>query len=221
MSDDMFLRDAVMKLARPHTTRVLQANDAGISCISEVEHEPLLTQLRAAVAGGTSPRAGVVAADGKIPLNPAASELFTTIAKQINAWYIALPNRREDRYIQDRLIDWYTDYENRRRAGQISDVVDHDVTRLLEKWEHQITSMFDPPSSFELTRPCPECGERWAFDPKNGDRIGALLVEYRTSGASIFDSATVHCRACDHLWKGSHGSREVSWAIDHETGVVA
>lgn len=266
-----YLLEAVNKLTHPHKTRVMQSNDAGITCISEVEHDPLLILLRDAVAGGTGPHAGGTLGSERIPLNPTAMELFDDIAGQINAWYLALPDHREHRYINDRLTDWYLDYENRRRGGRTTRFEDTAVTAKLEAWAEQVEAMFDPPQVLELTveirqpimkpktrtrvnldtgerfkeqvldgdgnpimkqkldrnrKPmfrvvthqpaaCPVCGAQYAADPRTGDQKFALIVEYRALGAETLDKATGLCRACNAVWEGRHGVRELRWLIDN------
>lgn len=215
MADNPLL-DAVDKLTRTHTTRVLQANDAGISCISEVEHEPLLLLLRDAVVGGTSAHAGSSPARERIPFDAGALALFDEIVAQVNAWYRLVPGAVEERHVQDRLRDWYVDYENRRRAGQVTDAADWDTVRLVEGWAHRIAGMFEPPVKLELTTGCPVCGERFAFDPKTGDRVTAIIIEYRNLGEETLDKATGLCRSCEAVWKGRAGLRELRWLVDEK-----
>jgi hypothetical protein len=269
MTDDYLLL-AVEKLARGTKTKIIQTSDAGISCIGEVAHEPLLLILRDAIAGGTSPRAGVVASEDKIPLNSGASELFAPIARQINAWYRALPGAVEERYIHDRLNDWYLDYRNRVRRGDVSEADEKHVLRTLEGWVRAIESMFDPPNVIQVTtatkepllKPktrrrfdpdsgesyrepvldgegnpvmtprldknreprfrlvdtraasCPICGERYALDPKTGDRIYALIIEQRESLGVELDNTTAMCRFCEEVWRGQAGVTRLREQID-------
>lgn len=213
-----YLLDAVQKLTQPHTTKVPQANEAGIGCISDVIHDPLLLQLRDSVAGGTGKHAGSSPARERIPFDAGALELFDTIAKQINAWYLELPGAREDRYVHDRLTDWYGDYENRRRAGKTTDTADRDTVKLVEGWARSIEAMFDPPQRIEITTGCPMCGARYAFDPRNGDQMTAIVIEYRELGELTLDRATGMCRSCETVWRGRHGVRELRWLIDQAEG---
>lgn len=208
------LLEAVTKLTTPHKSRIMQSNAAGISCISEVEHEPLLIQLRDAVAGGTSRHAGASLGSERIPLDPAALELFDRIVAQINAWYLQLPNVREERYIHDRLTDWYVDFENRRRAGTIPDSEERETIRLVAGWAHTVEGMFDPPVTLELTAQCPVCGERYAHNPKTGDQIAAIVIEYRNIGTETLDEATGLCRFCAAVWRGRTALRQLRFEID-------
>ena len=212
---DNYLLDAVDKLTLNHITKVAQSNEAGISCISEVDHEPLLLQLREAIAGGIGSK-GASGSDGstRIPFDPGAQALFDSIARQINAWYQTLPGAVEERYIHDRLRDWYIDYSNRLRAGKVSEATERDTLRVVEGWVRRIEAMFDPPTTLELTTGCPVCEQRWAYDPKTGDKIAAIIIEYRNIGVETFDKATGLCRSCEAVWRGGSALRALRYDID-------
>lgn len=63
---------------------------------------------------------------------------------------------------------------------------------------------------------CPSCDQRYAYNPENGDKILALILEYREEGENTIDNAAVTCRACETTWVGSTGVRFVSHAIGVE-----
>lgn len=63
---------------------------------------------------------------------------------------------------------------------------------------------------------CPECGENTALDPKTGDKILALILEYRDESVATVDNAKITCRFCETTWEGGSGCRAVSWEIDQE-----
>lgn len=215
MTDSNYLLDAVDKLTLKDTSRVMQANEAGISCVSEVVHEPLLIQLREAVVGGIGKHAGSSAARERLPFDAGALRLFDDIVKQVNAWYLTTPKPVEERHLEDRLRDWYQDFENRRRAGRVSEAAEADAIRIVEGWQRSIEAMFDPPVRLELTTECPLCGERFAHDKATGDRVTAIIIEYRNIGAETLDKATGLCRFCAAVWRGRSELRELRWAVDH------
>ena len=222
MTDHNWLLDAVDKLTLKHITKVSQSNEAGISCISEVDHDPLLLQLRDAVAGGIGSHSGSSSPRERIPFDPGALRMWDEIVGKINAWYRDLPNAREERHIHDRLRDWYIDYSNQLRAGKISDTADREIVKLVEGWVRLIEAIFDPPITLELTdedgqpSACPECGARYAIDPKTGDRITSLGIEYRNLGVETMEKATGLCRSCGATWRGGSGLRAMRWAVDNE-----
>lgn len=233
-----YLLAAVDKLTLQHPSRVVQSRTLEIvdaegevtrsmevSCVSVVDHDPLLLQLRGAVMSSTGSKGASSDGSARIPLNPTADALFVAIARQINAWYRRLPNAREERHIHERLRDWYIDFENRRRAGKLSEVEDLAASKVVEGWARSIEAMFDPPTVLEITEegragvaqptPCPVCGGRYAIDVRNGDRVTALIVEYRNLGLDTMEHATGLCRSCEEVWHGSGGLRAMRWAIDH------
>lgn len=272
MSENNYLLDAIDKLTRNHITRVVQTNPQGITCTSTVDHDPLLQQLRDAVVGGIGSKGAGSDGSARIPFDAGALALFDSIAKTINAWYAELPNHVEERYLWDRLRDWYVDFENRRRAGKVSDSAEQITLKLVEGWARSIEAMFDPPITLELTKEhrvpimlpkykrrvidgevvkepvlnadgepvmvqkrdkdgapmtrlvktepamCPICGERYAHDPKTGDQITAIILEYRNIGTETLDKATGLCRFCTTVWRGRSGMRELRWAIDNPMG---
>ena len=266
-----YLLDAVDRLTLNHVTKVLQTKTVGeleIACISDVDHEPLLRMLRDAVAGGTGAHNTSGIGSERIPLNSGALELWDEMVKRINTWYRTVPNHREETHIWDRLRQWYVDFENRRRAGKITDTEEHDALQTVEGWARSIENMFDPPIVLELTkehwepvmipktrvriingerikepiydhqnepvmtrkldalkRPvsrliktepaeCPLCGQKYAYDPKTGDQITALIIEYRNIGAETLDKATGMCRSCATVWHGRSALRELRFDIE-------
>ncbi|MCU1441120.1 MAG: hypothetical protein JWP85_2117 [Rhodoglobus sp.] len=235
--EENYLLTAVDKLSQKHLTRVMQSKtvehrDAEgelldtieVACVSVIDHDPLLIQLRDAIGSSTGSKGASSDGAARIPFNPAAQALFDPIARQINAWYIVLPNAREERHIHDRLRDWFTDFENRRRAGKLHATEENDTTRMVEGWVRSIEAMFDPPNVFEVTddevpAPCPLCGGRYAIDERTGDRITALIIEYRNLGAETMEHATGLCRSCYTVWEGSSGLRNMRWAIENEPAV--
>ena len=244
MSDN-YLLDAIQRLTSTTTTRVEQINeyDDGrdpITCVSTVTHEPLLLQLRDAVAGGIGSHKGSTSARERIPFDAGALELFGSIAGKINGWYLELPGEKEHLHIHTRLTRWYLWFENERRAGRVTETVERARTKTLEGWVRSIENMFDPPTVFELTEivggtlvdgkiiggrnvpiACPVCGNSKAFDKKTGDVMAALVVEYRAVGPSTFEQATGLCRFCEQVWRGGTGVRELRWMIDQAEGISA
>lgn len=243
-----YLLEAVNKLSQKHISKVMQSKtlaytpdatdetpepaemEMDVACISLVDHEPLLVMLRDAVVGGIGSHAGgSSSARERIPFDAGALELFDTIAARINAWYIVLPGAREERYIEDRLRDWYVDYANRLRAGKVMASDEKSTLREVEGWVRSIEAMFDPPTTFEVTTvvddkntpvPCPVCAEKYAIDPGTRDRITALVIEFRNEGVETLDHAVAMCRFCGETWRGRNGVRELRWLIEQDERVA-
>jgi hypothetical protein len=226
--DTNYLLEAIERLTIPHKSHVVQSKN-GISCVSEVQHRPLLLLLRDAVAGGTSGHAPSAQSREKIPVNPAALELWDSIVTQINAWYLALPEPNEHLYIHTRLGRWYLDFENRRRRGTINSDDEHLTEKLLQGWAHTIEAMFDPPTTRELVdSECPECGISWPIiitnsgiqNPRtkrkwyDSQRVVGLVVYYRPDGEGGLRSTYASCRCCGAIWNGSSGVRALAYELE-------
>lgn len=64
--------------------------------------------------------------------------------------------------------------------------------------------------------PCPKCGERYGYDPTNGDRMLALLLEYYELGPQTFGNLRAECRFCGWEWHGEAAARDLMVAIDEK-----
>lgn len=224
MSD---LLTAVDVLTLPSVVKVRQS-DGVREWTTECRQVPLLVQLEVAVAGGIGSHAGSSAARERMPIDAGALELFQSIASDVSKWYLEVPGRREHLLVTDRLRGWYVHHANEVRAGKVSQFTDLEITRKVEGWVSKIRGTFDPVirlDFYELVdgKPMPvacpieECGARYAFDPKTGDRIIAVVLEYRDLGAETIDKAVGRCRACEHEWSGGYGVRELAYYLDSRT----
>lgn len=216
MSELNYLLEAIERLTLPHRTLVAQQNDAGISCVSEVHHEALLKQLKAAIGSNVGRHSTSQQAREKTPINLAAFEKFKEIATQIREWRDANePLRRpvyEELWIA--LGRWYLTFENQRRKGRISRDMEADVEATIFRWVRDVDNMFDPPNVVEITKRCPLCFESWAYN-SDGDLVTAVVIEYRNIGPDTLSHANGHCRACEHIWHGISAIRWLSYELEH------
>jgi len=246
-----YLLEALEALTKPRTTRVMQGNDAGITCISTLQHEPLIAMLRNAIAGATGSKGG--SSDGalRIPINPAALKLYDEIWRTSGEWFTALTREPIRASAELNLSGWFLAFRDARGAGDVTGEIEREHTRQLSSWVRQITGLFDPmvvvevttayrepitdaygkpkvnrkgePRVRKTTRPaeCPECGERFAFDRSTGDRITALVIEYRETGEETLDTAVATCRYCGATWEGNYRIRMLSYQIDEREKEIA
>lgn len=226
MNEPNYLLAAIERLTLPHRTLVAQANEAGISCVSTVEHEALLKALKGAIGGNVGRYASGQQAREKTPLNLAAFEKFKVIAAQVEKWRAVYEQKRRPVYeeLWIALGRWYLLYENDRRKGRVSRDTEVSVERTVIGWVREIDNMFDPPNVFEITKEsngrdtperCPICFEQFAHDPKTGDRVTALITEYRNLGNDTLTFANSHCRFCGHVWPGLYGIRALKYELEH------
>lgn len=271
MTEENELLEAVDALTNPRTTKITQSNEAGIWCISDVDHTPRLQHLRESIVGGIGSHGGGSGED-RLPFDAGALALYTAIENEISDWYVALTGQPVHFTPEKTLRQWYIAFDNAHRAGTIRDEQRDERTAQLRGWANQIDGKFDPRKQIELTvtirepvmqplvryradadgyrvpvaimdehgkptmrpklhwrtkepmtrlierRPasCPECGERTAHDPKTGDMILALILEYRDESTSTIEHAVITCRSCEARWEGVAGLRAVSWEIEQE-----
>ena len=231
----MSMSEAVDALSLPRIAKVIQSNEDE-QWVTELRHEPLLIQLRDAVVGGVGKHAGSSPGNERIPFDSSALELFDHISKTINGWYLAVPVPRTHMVISDRLRAWYVHHANLVRGGRVSREVDDEATRTLNGWVTQITAKFDPPTILELRHlvtvgkrqvhkpaqcPMEACGAEWAMNPATGERITALVVEYREIGAETLDEAVGICRSCGTEWRGRFALRSLRYQLDQQHATEA
>lgn len=211
------LLDAVDALTLPYTTKILQSNDAGIHCVSTITHTPRLAHLRAAIVGGIGSHGGS-SNEPRLPFDAGALALYDEIEAEVGRWFVAATASAVFPSPEQTLRRWYLAFHDADQKGQVTDESRWEHTGRLQAWARQIDAKFDPPHVLELLAACPECGERFALDPKTGDQVTALVVEYRQEGALTVEHAVVSCRFCERRWVGGAGSREVAWEIENADG---
>lgn len=199
------LLDAVDDLTQPTKTRVIQTNDAGITCTSDAETPSLLDQLEASIQSsmGGSTSGSSLAFEGA-PLNTAALFEAMKIATQIGDW-CRIVGAPVTKHLSEDLRAWY--------AATLSKVNwdDTSYTRNLRRWAGTIRSLLDPPREKYLPDPCPNCGEKDFW--KGGELfMFPLVVKYRTEDP--IGSATALCRACEKVWN----ARELAYELEQRHG---
>ena len=73
------------------------------------------------------------------------------------------------------------------------------------------------PTTRRIPAPCPQCGERIAYERGSGNQIFALLLEYQELGvARTVGRLRAACRACGYEWHGEDAARALMVAIDEK-----
>jgi len=200
------LLDAVDALTLPTTVKVIQ----GPGKPTVIKHDPLLTQLEAAVAGGIGSHAGASPSRERIPLNADAMRLCDEVGGKLIRWQLRQSRSVRFDTLAGQLRAWYAAYIGTVRTEH----TDLQYERILTGWHREITNMFDPPTRLEITAACPLCNARVSVEPGTGNQVTAVVVEYLEIGAATLDEATGLCRACGVVWKGRAGLRELRWLIE-------
>lgn len=200
------LLDAVDALTLPTTVKVIQ----GPGKPTVITHQPLLTQLQAAVAAGTDRSSNASPARERMPLNAEAMRIEGEVSGELTRWQLRQSGSIRFDTLAGRLRSWYAVYIGAVR----SEHTDLQYERILTGWHKEIMAMFDPPTRLEITAPCPLCDARVWFEPQTGNQVTAVVVEYMEVGAATLEKASGLCRACGVVWKGSSALRELRWLID-------
>jgi hypothetical protein len=202
MSD---LLSAIDALTLPIKSKVVQQNDAGITCTSPVELPPLLVQLdnaiRSSMGRSTS---GASLAFERAPLDTGALFEAMKITEQIEQWCRIVKVKATRQPATD-LRAWYV-----ARLPMADDPAgDTFHARQLEKWARTIESLLDRPREKDLPSPCPTCGAKtWWRD--GAEYYRPLLVKYRTEDP--VGSATAICRSCEAVWN----ARELAFILEQQ-----
>lgn len=197
------LLDAVEALTKPTKTRVIQTNDAGITCTSDAETPSLLDQLQAAIKSsmGGSTSGASLAFEGA-PLNTTALFEAMKIATQIGDWCRNLGAPVTKNLATD-IGAWYVATLARTAWDDSFHVM------MLRRWAGTIASILDPPREKYLPDPCPKCGETDFW--KGGELFKfPLIVRYRGDDPGMVDNGKATCRACEATWS----VRELAYELE-------
>ena len=81
----------------------------------------------------------------------------------------------------------------------------------------------DPITKKPLTRiakrlpaTCPICEADVAYNPRTGDMMLPLILEYHDDAEDTVGDSTAICRACEATWTGGVRIRELSWHIEQQ-----
>jgi len=215
VSEDRLL-DAVDELTRErtvHTTIIDDETGEWLRVHSE-KHPPLITML----LEGTGISRGSASSDPGIPIDADALEMYSQMRDLIRLWCKKLGATFDDDLLASIRV-WFLAHANAVRAGKVSEVIDHDVTRMVEGWVRMILNKFEPDEKREWTDPCPalipvenefgvhkRCGARRVW--VNGDERFAIQLNVT--------KMTAECAHCHTRWVGV---KEIM-QLRHETNVA-
>jgi hypothetical protein len=224
------LLDVVDMLTKPHTTWVMQANDAGIQCKSPVVHEGLIKKLREAIASNVAGAGGAgKAARERVPLDADAMMKYGQVEAAIGERFRNRCEGIPGELPEDNLRVWFLAFSNAHRAGTVSDSAYFDEVATLEGWVRTIEEKISPSTKRELVgETCPDCGFAWYDtvvavghgDSKeekwvDTDRQVALTVTYRPDQNGGLTESFAKCGNCGHVWMGSQGIRALAYELEH------
>jgi hypothetical protein len=190
-----------------------------------VNRDPLLMQLRKAIASSTSAPANPVSGSGAKMggLNLAAFALYETIDGRIRAAWGEMRGEPSKALSEAILRKWYLRVRNLHESNQMPESFILEWTRITRGWVRQIESMFNPEVVKELVGACPEC-ETARVTNREGEEQSALYLHYSTD-----NSPEAVCRMCGWNVSGERGLLELGYhlgaTVDEEAlremGVIA
>lgn len=215
------LLDAVDALTKDRTIHTVQPE--GEYSDAETDHTethpPLLVMLLEGTGQGRAGRTS----DIRIPIDADALELWAQVRDLVRLWCKKLHVPFDDDLLAS-TRRWYIKHSNLVRSGQVSDVVDHDVTIMVEGWVRMIESKFDPPEKREWTDHC--VADITHMD-ENGNlahrKCGArrILINGVEEFAITLNVATLtaECRKCHHKWVGEKELAELRFLTNLDVAI--
>jgi len=203
MNDDLL--DAVDLLTKDRFIGTWVPDSAGELRVHTEKHPPLLRLL---IDGIGIPSSRGPSSEIKIPIDAEALELCAQISDRVRLWCRSLRVAFDGDGLLSTLRRWYLHHANRVRSGQVSDVIDAEITSTVQSWVRMIESKYEPVEIREWQDACVaevagedghKCGARRILI--NGIEQFAIELNVTT--------LTATCRQCGHEWVGRDGLSEL------------
>lgn len=208
------LLDAVNMLTQPNVS-VIKQEKGDVTTLTRVELPSYLSLLRNAIGSTVGQRApGGALASQRAIIDGNALELYESISKTILTRYRGITASAPFSNPEQNLRQIYLAYADLYRKGQIHrDSIVEDVI-MLEGWIAAIDDKLNPPTTFDVPKPCPNCGKTWVS--RGGDSMQAVQVQYREAPDKSLAATKAICRGCDSVWRGTNELRKLVWEIDQK-----
>lgn len=210
MSDDNLLY-AVDLLTKDRFIGTWVPDSAGELKVHTEKHPPLLRLL---INGIGIPSSRGPSSEIKIPIDAEALELCAQIRDRVRLWCRALRVVFDGDELLSTLRRWYLRHVNRVRSGQVSDVIDADITRTVQSWVRMIESKYERVEIREWQDSCvaevaaPDEGGALRLRKCGARRILINGVEQFAIELNV-TTLTATCRMCGHEWVGKDGLSEL------------
>lgn len=219
MSDYTYLMIAVDALTKPVTVAEWVGDESAPELFRR-EDPPLLEQLQAAVTPDLGGKSGAgKSARERIPLDVTAFTLLEEIDGETRAWLDQLGARPGRALTTSQVVrSWLVMFQAHPTGRTEVEISDHE--RRIRQWVGRIVDLLNPPPTFEITAPCPECSVEWV-------RLGGMVDEDEQMRALIavtrhpVEKSHAQCRCCGARWEGVHALRQLRIAIDDAEAAAA
>lgn len=187
-------------LRQPHRTPHIQRPDDAPPFIGYSEHDGLLAQLRAAIVGGIGTHGGSsTVGSERLPFDASALQLYDHIETGIANLYVEAHQEPIHLEPERNLADWYRTVSEARSRGDITDELWGSLHTQVSTWVRAIEDKFNPWRQREWNAPCPECSELYAWDQTTGNRVRAIVMDYRENDYGSIEIGAITCRFCHDL----------------------
>jgi hypothetical protein len=208
------LLEAIDALTKPQRLADWVESD-GQRALYARTHEPLLEQLRQAIAsnvGEKSAQGGQTSTRSLIDVG--AFTLYEEIDGVARGWVLEVGGRAGRNFSAlDVLRAWFVLYSVRERLD-----IEERISRL-RGWAARIGDLLSPPTKQELRRPCPSCSKSWAVLGRGEETQRVSALEYTIRDG--LEACYVECRSCGSRWSGAYQLRALRVLIDDLESVEA
>jgi len=204
--------DDVNKLTQGFEVTVEQVWDDHCQTV-KIRHAPLLSQLRQAVSSSMAHSANKVSASERNILDADAIDKLEQVGNIARKLYLGVTAAKPFPTPEQNLRQWYLGFSNLHRSGKVSHEALEDRAGRIRALVRMIDDKLNPPTSIEITSPCPRCEKLWVqSDETSWSR--AIIVQSRVAVYGSLDNATATCRGCGASWIHGQGMRQLRMEID-------
>lgn len=193
------LRAAVMRLTSPFNLEQMVRVSGGGRRMHVTTHQPLIAQLRDAIRSTTGANANGSSPQSRSVMDADAYDKYRLLGLDLRTAWDQLPVPASHYSAK-----WSPEYSLLTLHQVATEAPPRTwvqrQARVWSGWVQAIEGKFEPPQTITITKPCPNCGEKWAISQGSGDRVYALILRF--GGVR---PPRAECRFCGTVWDGQEG----------------
>jgi hypothetical protein len=172
-------------------------------------HEPLIAQLRDAVAATLTEGSGSAKTPHRIPIDPSALELYQAIERDISESYFEENLGVPGLLPEENLLALY--------AQRWQD--DGSAEPRVREWRSRIINLFDPVKPWRLEVPCPVCGAK-TYTTEAGDvDVWPVAIQMRNDDLNTAQGRCLN-PPCGAEWDSLDALRELGGELREKGQIV-